>query len=294
MEQPQNSMWIRAFTPDGYQVSFTLNLPEQDPIGFAALVVEELTKHNFNPRESSLEPGEQLVTVNQVLRREHVNAKSGEITPVVEFWHNSSKYRTVQYYLNTAEDIQALALATGIGLDNFPLYEGEGSVERGKSPKAEAKITDIQPIQIVMKTVEKEVDGAVQKRKYFVHFHSKGIPAPEFMPEPKPSTQEVQEKLGSGKTRRINTDESTNGSQFVAVKVVVGKEDKNQYIDVYDNRNHKIARAWTRQLFRDAGYNADEWSTPGTAYEVLPFARCTVETNKRGYPEIVKVEPLEV
>ena len=96
--------------------------------------LDNLIAAGFSVYAPSLEEGEQLEQISYIVRREKANG-DGSITPIIDIYTQQGNFRQLGLYLNTDVDEIAFENATGLLINSLPVYEGEGSIERGKNPK---------------------------------------------------------------------------------------------------------------------------------------------------------------
>ncbi len=96
--------------------------------------LDNLIAAGFSVYAPSLEEGEQLEQISYIVRREKANG-DGSITPIIDLYTQQGNFRQLGLYLNTDVDEIAFENATGLLINSLPVYEGEGSIERGKNPK---------------------------------------------------------------------------------------------------------------------------------------------------------------
>lgn len=145
---------------------------------------------------------EGVVLVNSLVRSSKKQKnRDGDITvvPVIDLytpWYEFpngvfGEYRFVRTYLDTDEQVQAFEEATGLNLDELPLYQGQGApVRRFNMPPEDyevqftpTKVRFIEEPYIERATGEQAVypDGTLKKRKRFVGWASEDTPVTEFV-----------------------------------------------------------------------------------------------------------------
>lgn len=158
------NIWIRAFTADGFQVSLTL--PAQSVADAMAHLdaVRAAGLLTMMPDSIASEESEIITTV---MRRTHVNEKSGEVTPVIDMypdWRGDfGTYRFAGLYLNTADDIAEFEAQSGLKLADIPLYDGQTPLKRSQRQRHRCETPVKSPFLAFKSPVgEKEIDGKMQ------------------------------------------------------------------------------------------------------------------------------------
>lgn len=126
------TMWTTGFV-GGIKVSFTFPIRnEMEAYAQAKAITDKLLADGFTTTEPGLEAGEQKEPIGWIARR----AKS-DGTPVLDLYLDNEKWvnRLVMCYLDDAEGIKAFEQATGLSVNDIPLYEGE-RLERGNTDKS--------------------------------------------------------------------------------------------------------------------------------------------------------------
>ena len=122
--------------------------------------VEGLRAAGFEPASvgGSSEPGghkdggEQEETVSHVLRGKFT--KDGKTTPYVLLYaeNKALKHSFLKVYLNTEQDILLFQQASGVLLNNLPVYIGKDKPERGSDPDIDQLIIAVaNPFKVVVK-----------------------------------------------------------------------------------------------------------------------------------------------
>lgn len=190
MEDPQKTplVWIPVWSPDGYRASVNL------PLGHA-LTAEEvsallgsfatLRDAGLLPSEPTLADGEQIQDIGFVSRSFVAE------TDVVNFYSTNAamNFRIVGVFMNTPEDRQAFNRATGLRVEDLPLYDGKGHPEKNdQTNKYLVKLTA--PIKIKIKRNPNYVEGDLKKQKHLFVDYAGGSPAAPVVQPPTPSTGE--------------------------------------------------------------------------------------------------------
>lgn len=129
---------FRLWSADGMQVTFSFPLPCQSPGDFSDADAQAVQKaiatgvrNGFFAAEPSKLEGEKLHTVWGVIRRGKVN-DDGTETAIMDFYAENEKmvYAFFKHYLNKPEDVTAFEAATGMKINEIPLFDGSAALEK--------------------------------------------------------------------------------------------------------------------------------------------------------------------
>lgn len=162
----KESGWVKLFHPSSAQVTIPLRLDKPILVAEAQALMESVTsllQAGFSVDAPGLEDGEHVEQIGFVVRRSKANADGTE-TPVVDLYPSRGNFRQLGKYLNNEADIQAFETACGMGLKSLPLYEGDNSIERSKSPKLDKYVVALKlPVKVVWK-LNPRYEGENDKR----------------------------------------------------------------------------------------------------------------------------------
>jgi hypothetical protein len=115
------SIWIKAWTPDGFQVSLTL----------PALTVADAMRHLDDvrahgllttlPVDGGLESGESAETITMCVKRMKKNRKD-ETRPIIDVYWDGAGFKFVSIYLDTDEQIADFEAVSGLKVKDMPKY----------------------------------------------------------------------------------------------------------------------------------------------------------------------------
>lgn len=214
----QDNLLIQAYTPAGFKVSISV-------IGWqtAHEIDAVLKEAGYLNQLPGVEAGENVETITTVVRREHVNGKTGEITPVIDCypeWRGDyGQFRFVGIYLNSADEIREFEAQSGLKLENMPLYESQAPIQRNQARANRHEIA-CKPFRVKKaEDREKEVGGKMQMTYKFSGYLSPVNP-PAAQPEHKPTGNgnggsngsNVPESVGKMSERNKSKATPTNGS----------------------------------------------------------------------------------
>lgn len=130
MSDTPNTLWVKGYTADGYQVGITVAV---DPANLAQWITDALNairEAGVSPRELGTEAGEDVHTLDFVVRRTK-KEKDGNRTPIIDLYSNRlTDYRVVGLYLNNEEDVAKFERATGLKVASLQEYPAKAPLER--------------------------------------------------------------------------------------------------------------------------------------------------------------------
>jgi hypothetical protein len=181
---------FEGYSPEGFKMTFSHQFSTfREALDFTANAIKSGVTPVVPDAEAYKE--ETIVTV---IRREKINDDES-VTPIIDMypaWKGEyGQFRFVGVYLNTAADIEAFEMQSGLSLDAIPLYDSQAPLQR-KQGRRDRKETTCRPF-VARKRVtgEKEIDGETQKVWKFVGYGSNAVPsaAPATTdPTPSPDT----------------------------------------------------------------------------------------------------------
>lgn len=130
----------RVYHPSGAQVSIPIGLAQELTVEIGALLlrsVDNLLASGWSVNLPGVELDEKVEEIGFVGRREKFNTNDNSTTPIVDLYPNKEPqrggaFKLLHMYLNTPDDIAAFENATGVSLNQIPLYNGDNAIERGK------------------------------------------------------------------------------------------------------------------------------------------------------------------
>lgn len=181
-----NTIWIKAFAPDGFQVGLTLAISSAAD---ALRVIEEVKAAGFTPQVPPEHDPSNVELIDVVMRREQV--RDGGSVPIIDFfpaWQHGNKfgkYKHVSHYLDTADDVAAFESASGLKLDSIPLYNGQGALMRTPGRRHQCETTPKRAFKVERVVTERVEEGETKQGHRFGRY----LPAdgaPLVMPSPTP------------------------------------------------------------------------------------------------------------
>lgn len=170
--------WTKAYHPSGLQV--TLPVPAE-PLDYASMFtnVSRALESGWLLAAPGLEAGEHKEDIGWVVRREKANDDNTE-TPIVDLYaaNEQMTFKILSVYLNKDEDVTAFEKASGMGLNQIPLFVGTAAPERGANRQTDRFIVKTpRPFGVVMKDNPKynpdEPDAKKRKpKRLFVRWAS--------------------------------------------------------------------------------------------------------------------------
>lgn len=149
MDNTSMNGWVKLYHPSGVQVTLPVSLEAQltgEAAKNALDAVSTLISQGWMVEAPGLDDGEQKQEVVSVSRRE-----SKDRTPIVAFYlaHPKTVKKFIHAYLNTPEDVQAFESATGLRLEEIPLWPGERDIDKDHREAGKYIVQLPQPINIV-------------------------------------------------------------------------------------------------------------------------------------------------
>lgn len=261
--------WVKLFHPSGAQVTLPLlpGISEEYAKEIPKVLFDQVSRFvesGFTVNAPGLEEGEQSEEVGAVLRSNF--EKDGEITPVVLLYSSNDKleWAILKVYLNKDDDVAAFQKASGLRLNDLPIYDGSDKLKWDDSQKAKKYIIRApRPFKVVVKSnpnyKEEERAAAVAKggtytkpKRIFVRWgdaKAGAAPAQETPQEvadkatvnwwvsffaDNPEPKEVNSRLDD----IIALEKKTNRTTMIAVKNVL-KEYADNHGWEYD-KEHKV------------------------------------------------------
>lgn len=169
--------WVKLYHPSGVQVTLPLlpDASEEYAASFPPHLFKQCTAYleaGFLVNAPGLEEGEQIEEVGAVLRSEF--EKDGETTPVLLLYSTNDKleWAFLKVYLNKDEDIAAFQKASGMKLQDLPIYEGQDKLKWDESKLARKYIVKPpRPFKAVMKKnprySEEDRKAAIAKKEVY-------------------------------------------------------------------------------------------------------------------------------
>ena len=174
-----NTLWLTAFTPNGFKVSITLII---DPakIPSAAQMDALMSEAGYTPNLIELDKDTSIEEIDAVVRS--VTSKGDT---VIYCYNTRLEWKLGQLYLDDASDKTAFESVAGIKLDSLLLYEGQGAPQRkNKNPTKWEK--QVRPFKIT-KTIIGQDDQGNNRYKYALHGHTSAPTQPAPAPQSAPS-----------------------------------------------------------------------------------------------------------
>ena len=202
------TLWVRVYTPDGYQAALTLPITSvADALAhFDAIRAAGLTA--TLPVAGGLESGEKSDTITTVVRREKEN-KHGNMVSVIDCYWEGAKHAFTAIYLDEPEQITEFERQSGLKVRDLPLYESDApkQLDPAKPSKYERKCNPF--IAIKTENGMKNVGGKDQMTYKFVRYGTLAG-APQTAPtQPEPSAPAAKQSPpptgSSGFTRESAT-----------------------------------------------------------------------------------------
>lgn len=168
-EHQANTIWLKAYTPGGFQVGITIGFQE-GKLPLALDVEAMVIGAGYALNAPGIEPGEVTEPILYVCRYDHTDTKTGEQIPHIAFYSESEwlTKRWLHVYLDKPEDVEAFETATGLTVATMPVWMGETHPERN-NPKAQKFIVRLpKSIRVARDTYTNKEGETRHKLKRYV------------------------------------------------------------------------------------------------------------------------------
>lgn len=206
------SIWIRAYTADGFQVSLTL----------PALTVSDAMRHLDDVRAAGLltmmpeaVQGELIETMTMCVRRETVN-KNDDTVPVIDCYFNGGKFKWVTIYLDDRDQLEEFEQHSGLTVRNMPLYASQAPLQAGERATAKYEIACRPFVAVKVPHREKEVNGTKQMTYKFARYGTTGTAKAQPVATPQTVTEFVSEQKPEAVNPSISEQRKDNWRKFAA------------------------------------------------------------------------------
>lgn len=187
MEQVSNTVWMRGYTADGFQVSLTLGLDATpETINQLLAKVRMAGQAGLMPSAPGLNPGEDKEAIATCIRR-----ASASGVPIIDFypaWGFEGQFGEHKYahlYLNTPADIAQFEAQSGLRLADMPLRDEPTALKRTFG-KTHAHEVAVKRSFEMLRTPDGQYETGMPKWRYS---YFKELPiAPVNPPAPAPSS----------------------------------------------------------------------------------------------------------
>jgi hypothetical protein len=275
------SVWCRAYTADGFQVSLTL---PASTAAEAAAQMDAIRAAGFLAAPSDATAGEIIETMTMCVRRETVN-KHDETVPVIDCYFNGGKFKWVTLYLDDDAQRAEFERQSGLTVAKMPLYASQAPLQAGERATMKYETPCPRPfVAVKVPAREKEVNGVKQMTYKFARYG--GQPA-SALPQPEPKTPIVPVNEHAFDSRKPDT-RAKNGketSEFILDPVawvrIAGTGKPFYSFNVSESDEYAVA--FERAAFREAGWPVDHWlhdeadGKNATPVDLDRYPRVTVE-----------------
>lgn len=278
-ENSSPTAWTTGWLPNGAKVSFTIPVTLDGAFDTVLDFTNRLLAAGFLLAEPGVGDGEKQDMVGWVCRHVKIDDDGSE-TPVIDLYadHESVTHKIVRMYLNTPEDVRAFEAATGVKVNNLPLVETPGAIERAPNIPAAKKIIRLaQPVAAIHKANPNYEEGSKKLKRLFVRWGS-------VQPIAQPAASASKPDAAPAKADNVIEVE------FVCDEVVIVDKDGKKHLR-YQTPEGDEAFDFSRQLAKAAGYETDAWEKPGT-YPLRPAARVKARKDN-GRLRVAKIEMLD-
>jgi len=262
--QEANTLWVKGFTADGFQVGITLAITS---VADAIKVLVEIRAAGFIPHEAQLEPGAEKETIAVVMRRE-----SADGTQIIDFYPEWAEHKYAHMYLNTEEQRTEFEAQSGLILTQISLYDGQQAYKRvrGKPSKYE---TAVKRSFAVTRVQVGEHEAGMPKYRYGY-----------FQPINKPAPKQLIVKDEKSQPLAINPGDK----RLVQLKTVeIRKRGNGRMLAIVAATGEKIS-AFSREEFIKAGYiDENDWQQAGVTHQMSGDVEVDIVANDKGFWELI-------
>jgi hypothetical protein len=161
------SVWCRAYTADGFQVSLTL---PASTAAEAAAQMDAIRAAGFLAAPSDATAGEIIETMTMCVRRETVN-KHDDTVPVIDCYFNGGKFKWVTLYLDDDAQRAEFERQSGLTVSKMPLYASQAPLQAGERATMKYETPCPRPfVAVKVPAREKEVNGVKQMTYKFARY----------------------------------------------------------------------------------------------------------------------------
>jgi len=178
--QPSNTIWIKAFTPAGFQVGVTLHFDSLDALPSAGDIDRKMQAAGYSVNVLGLEPGAEKEQIKTVIRRTQINKRDNSQTPIIDLYGDKMQFRFTSIYLNTPDEVSEFEAQSGLDVNDLPEYDSTAPLDL-ENPRAQkyALLVKTPFVAVKMPNGEKEINGVMQMTYKFSGYGSpKATPAP--------------------------------------------------------------------------------------------------------------------
>lgn len=228
MSDSPNTIWVKGYTADGFQVSITLAVDPANLAQWIADAMNAIRAGGIHPREQGTEPGEDVHTLAYVVRRVQANADKSE-TPIIDLYNDNDafNFRVLGIYLNNNDAVLAFEQATGLTLDSIPLFDSETPLKRDASKFPQFAVPVNSKLRFAIKKNPKWDDNKTFAENGCPrHLFSRwlntgaGAPAPAPAPVTESRTDQLLREIDEERSPHLNPDNPVlTDRQFIATSI---------------------------------------------------------------------------
>jgi hypothetical protein len=247
------SIWCRAYTADGFQVSLTL---PASTAAEAAAQMDAIRAAGFLAAPSDATAGEIIETMTMCVRRETVN-KHDETVPVIDCYFNGGKFKWVTLYLDDDAQRAEFERQSGLTVSKMPLYASQAPLQAGERATMKYETPCPRPfVAVKVPAREKEVNGVKQMTYKFARYG--GQPA---------SAMPVNEKAFSPRKpdTRLQKPVFEQASATEFVNYWFTSPEMLEYADIQNALNVKDILQWRGESIEQAHAIVKQWCVDNPA-----------------------------
>lgn len=180
MANEANTIWIKGFSADGFQVSVTLSITDASQI---TSVLDQVRAQGIQPTPPAAQPATERMTITSLTRRLWTG-KDGKEKHALDFFVDHLQWRVFTVYMDSMDDIEAFEAGSGLQIGGLPVLPISAPPERNQADKNQIPCSFD-----VLYNIEHTAEG--KRRDVFVGYAETKAPAPAPSPKvaPMPAPQ---------------------------------------------------------------------------------------------------------
>lgn len=166
MNEP-NTLWIKGYSDDGFQVSVTLRIENVDDIGE---IISQVRAQGIQPTPPAAPPATERMSIEAVNRRVWTG-KDGKQKHALDFFADWAQWRVFTVYLDDDDSIRAFESASGKRITDLPVMNSGMAPEKNHADPNQISVN----FDVLYK---KETNSEGKTRDIFIDYASAEAPAP--------------------------------------------------------------------------------------------------------------------
>lgn len=177
MANEANTLWVKGFSADGFQVSVTLSITDASEI---TSVLDQVRAQGIQPTPPPAQPVTDRMTITAITRRLWTG-KDGKEKHALDFFSDPLKWRVFTVYMDSMDDIEAFEAGSGLQIGSLPVLPIGAAPERNVADRK----NQINCTFDVLYQTERDSEG--KRRDVFVGYANEtpaSAPSPKVTPMP--------------------------------------------------------------------------------------------------------------